>query len=141
MADAARVTADPAATSLAVSGGTAVGAVTFDLGAPTNAFALTIANGFAVAGQLSIGGTLLAGSSVSITGLKITTPLATNSGTLLKLEDLQLTDASLTITDSIVTPAPVAAPASSSHLAFAATLPSATRRSRLWSTPGTSLAC
>ena len=63
-----------------MSGGTAVGEVTIDLGAPTNAFALTITNGFAVAGQFIIGGMLLAGSSVSITGLKITMPTATGAG-------------------------------------------------------------
>ena len=101
--NAAMLTTDPAATSLAVSGGASVGEVLLDLGSPTNAFALTIANGFAVAGQLLIGGTLLAGSSVSITGLNVTMPSATGDGAFVHLGGLRLTDASLTITDSIVT--------------------------------------
>ena len=100
------ITADATATSLTVSGGTAANMVTFDLGTPTNAFALTIADAFTTAGQIIITGTLIAGSSVSITGLKVTIPASDTDGeSFVDLGGLTMTDSSLKIEKGVLTSA------------------------------------
>ena len=94
------------ATSLAVSGGSAVDMVTFDLSTPFNAFALTISDAFTTAGHVIIKGTLVAGSSISITGLVVNIPAMTvANGQFIDFSGLSMTDASLTIADSTVTSA------------------------------------
>ena len=98
--------ADSTVTSLAVSGGSAVDMVTFDLSTPFNAFALTISDAFTTSGHVIIKGTLIAGSSISITGLVVNIPAMTVAyGQFIDFGALKMTDASLTIADSTVTSA------------------------------------
>ena len=94
------ISANAAATSLTISGGSAKGKITFELGTRTNAFALTIADAFTTAGQVIITGTLIAGSSVSITGLKVDIPApGTDGESFVDLGGLTMKDSSLKIED------------------------------------------
>ena len=83
--------------SLDISGGSSTGPVTIALG-PSDPFALTIRNGFTSGGSVTLDGTLSAGSSITITDVKIGVPAGAPTTVNLDLSFVTLAGATLTIT-------------------------------------------